>query len=119
MTDTPIRSDVSISIHPDALSPHGKALEAKPGALATAQGALETAYRWIGAVNDAERVLTVLAKAEAPARRRQLPTGRSEYLGDLRLTSQGLRQFSGHEEELSEAAGVHMERVTKRIDAAR
>lgn len=114
-----IRADVPISIHPDALSPQAEALEAKPGSLATAQGALETAYRWIGAVNDAERALAALAQSEAPARRRQLPTGQSEFLGDLRLTRAGLRQFSGHEEELAEAAGAHMERVTKKIDAAR
>jgi len=114
-----IRADVPISIHPDALSPHAEALERKPGTLATAQAALGDAYRWLGAVNDAERALTALAASEAPAKRRQQPSGRSEYLGDLRLTSAGLRQFSGHEEELAEAAGIHMERVTKKIDAAR
>lgn len=114
-----IRADVPISIHPNVLSLHAAALEHKPGALATAQAALQNAYGWLGAVNDAEQALSALAASEAPAKRRQLPSGRSEYLGDLRLTSNGLRQFSGQEEELAEAAGVHMQRVTKKIDFAR
>ncbi|QGY00186.1 hypothetical protein EI983_18720 [Roseovarius faecimaris] len=119
MSDLPIRGDISPSLHPEALAGFADALERKPGALTSAQAALGDAYRWLGAVNDAERALTALAASEAPAKRRQQPSGRSEYLGDLRLTRVGLRQFSGHEEELAQAAGVHMERVTKKIDAAR
>ncbi|SDN90736.1 hypothetical protein SAMN05216196_102507 [Lutimaribacter pacificus] len=119
MTALPIRADVPINIHPDVLSPLAEALEAKPGALASAQQALGDAYRFLGAVEDAERALVALAASESPARRRQTPDGRSEYLGDLRLASNGLRQFSGREEELAEAAAVRLEAVTKRLDATR
>ncbi len=119
MSDLPIRGDISPSLHPEALAGYADALERKPGALTSAQAAVAEAYRWLGAVNDAERALSALAASEAPGKRRQQPSGRSEYLGDLRLTTGGLRQFSGHEEELAEAAAAHMARVSKKIDAAR
>lgn len=119
MTDLPIRGDVTPTIHPEAVAHLAEPLEGKPGAFAGAQSALGDAYRYIGLIEDAEKALTAYAASEAPARRRQAPDGRSEYLGDLRLTTSGLRQFSGREEELAEAAGAHLEKVTRKIDATR
>lgn len=119
MSDLPIRGDISPSLHPEALAGFTDALEAKPGALASARDALTTTYRYLGAVNDAEAALAALAKENAPAKRTQLPNGQSRYLGDLRLTSGGLQQFDGREEELAEAAGIHLEKVTRKLDHTR
>jgi hypothetical protein len=112
-----IRADVSPSFHPEVLSPHAEALAEKPGALATGQNALAAAYRYLGAINDAEKALQATA---APGKRVQHPTGQSEMLGDLRMAGAGrLKRYSGNEELLAEAAGEALERISKQIDVAR
>lgn len=121
MNDQPsIRGDIPISVHPGALAPNaptltGEKMAGTPGPSAFAAGseALGAVYTFLGAVEDAEKAMQA---ASPKAIRRQRPDGRSDYLGDLRLTDGRLRSFPDQVEEFKEAVHRSFERVALTVD---
>ena len=108
---------VTISLHPDVLLPHARALdvEGSPGHWAYAAGreALAAAYETYAAMGEAERALR---EAAGPAFRRQLPSGRSVTAGAVHMAGGSVRQHLGHEQELADAADRAFQRAAQVID---
>lgn len=110
----PINPHVSPTMHPDMLEPLSNDLADHP-ALQAGRYALGEIYRSATAMVEAERRLKAFALS--PGRIRTHPNGRSEYLGDMRMTHAGIRMYHGHEEEFAEAAAHRFAITAKAFDA--
>lgn len=109
---TPIRTDVSPSLHPDVTSGVADILTAPgaagPGnrAYAEAREALATLYETIGSINDAEKALLAAAPKEGEAGYDPVMDGRT------------IRAKHGREFELAQAAQKAFDRASRRYDAS-
>jgi hypothetical protein len=122
MTDVPISTRLSPALHPDALATLEPALNVQGtlghGAYAEAREAMGTAYNTLRAIQEAEDA--VQAAETAPAMRRQLPSGQSLYVGDVRMSADGrLRRYSSADEQFAAAADAAIARALPTIDRRR
>lgn len=108
---TPIRADISPTLHPDVAAQFAPVLAEVTGAgnraYAEAREALATVYETIGQINDTEKALLAAAQSRgAPDKR------------DVFLEGGGLRHKHGREVEFNRAAQTAFDRAAARYDAS-